>query len=53
MKASELCKSAGLKNLAELAEITGKHEQTLLRWHRQDLPFFEIVVAGAVATKRA
>ena len=51
MKASEICKEVGLKSLAELAEITGKHEQTLLRWHRDDVHFFKIVVAGAVVMR--
>lgn len=51
MTPSEQCKKAGLKSLAELCEITGVSEQTLINWHRNKPKLFAVVIAGAVAIK--
>ena len=51
MKPSEQCKSAGLKSLSELAEITKKPVQTLINWSNESPDLFEIVVLGAVLKK--
>ena len=52
MKPSEKCKLAGLKSLAELAEITGESVQTLNNWHKNKPRFFDIVLAGTIEEKR-
>jgi hypothetical protein len=49
MKASETVKSMGLKSLKQVAEITGRSEQTLIQWHKLDIYFFKIVVLGCVS----
>jgi hypothetical protein len=49
--ASEQAKLAGLKSLAELAEMVRKPPQTLRNWHRDAPELFAVVVAGAVAIK--
>ena len=51
-KPSEICKTAGLKSLAELAKATGQSEQTLIRWAKNKPRLFRVVVAGAVAIKK-
>ena len=51
MKPSEKCKTAGLKSLAELSEITGKSVQTLNNWSKADPLFFNVVVVGAAVKK--
>ena len=48
MTASEQCKAAGLKSLAELAAMVRKPPQTLRNWHRDSPELFAVVVAGAV-----
>lgn len=53
MKPSEKCKFAGLKNLNELSEMTGKHIQTLIRWDESDSIFFEIILRGAIDKKKS
>lgn len=52
MKTSEKAKTAGLKNLAELAEITGRSTQTLRNWDKDNPELFEVVLKGAVEKKR-
>jgi len=52
MTASEQCKAAGLKSLAEVAEMVRKPPQTLRNWHRDSPELFATVIAGAVALKR-
>jgi hypothetical protein len=52
MKPSEQCKQAGLNSLAELIEISGVSEQTLINWHRNKPKLFAVVVAGAVALRK-
>ena len=51
MKPSKKCKAAGLSGLAELAEITGKCQRTLINWSKADPVLFEIVLRGAWVTK--
>ncbi len=51
MKPSEKCKAAGLTGLAELVEITGKCQRTLINWSKADPLLFEIVLRGAWVTK--
>lgn len=53
MKPSEKCKSAGLKSLAELSEISGESVQTLNNWHKNKPRLFDLVLMGAVAEKLA
>ena len=52
MKTSEKAKAAGLKNLAELSEITGQSTQTLRNWDANKPELFEVVLMGA-AKKRS
>ena len=51
MKPSEKCKAAGLSGLAELVNITGKCQSTLINWDKASPLLFEIVLRGAVVTK--
>lgn len=51
MKPSGKCKAAGLTGLAELVEITGKCQRTLINWNKADPLLFQIVIRGAAATK--
>lgn len=51
MKPHEQAKAAGLKNLNELAELTGESIQTLNNWSKNKPKFFELVIAGAVSIK--
>lgn len=51
--ASDQCKAAGLKSLAEIAEMVRKPPQTLRNWHRDSPELFAVVVAGAVVIKAA
>ena len=53
MTASEQCKAAGLRSLAELSEIVRKPTQTLRNWHRDSPDLFSVVIAGAVVIKTA
>ncbi len=48
---AQLCKLAGLKSLAELAEITGSHEQTIRRWPETKPKLWAAVLLGAVKIK--
>jgi len=51
MTAAEKAKSAGLKNLAELATISGESTQTLNNWLKKRPVRFELVLKGAVVKK--
>ena len=51
MKPSELCKKAGLKSLAELAELTGESPQTLNNWHKTRPRRFMLLLLGATVFK--
>ena len=53
MKPSGKCKAAGLKSLAELAEISGESVQTLNNWYKKKPIVFDLVLRGAVAKKQA
>ena len=52
MKTSEKAKAAGLKNLAELSEITGQSPQTLGNWNKNKPELFAIVLLGAAKFKQ-
>ncbi len=51
MKPSEKCKLAGLKSLAELAELTGESVQTLNNWYKKKPRVFKFVLRGAAMEK--
>ena len=53
IKPSQKCKSAGLTGLAELVEITGKCQNTLINWSKASPAFFDLVIIGAVTVKKA
>ena len=52
-KPSEVVKQAGLKSLAELAEMSGESAQTLNNWFKRSPRRFELVLKGAVLEKTA
>ena len=49
MTASQQAKSVGLKNLAQVAEMTGQSPQTLNNWNKHKPKLFSVVLAGCVA----
>jgi hypothetical protein len=51
MKPSEQCKKAGLKSLAELAQISGESVQTLNNWHKNKPFRFDAVLESACASR--
>ncbi len=51
MKPSEKAKSAGLKSLTELAEISGESVQTLNNWSKDRPRRFELILKGVVAER--
>lgn len=51
MKTSEKAKAAGLKNLAELSELTDTSPQTLINWDKNKSKLFNVVIKGAAAIK--
>jgi len=51
VKPSEKCKAAGLKSLAELAELSGKPTRTLTDWAANQPEFFDLVLMGAVVKR--
>lgn len=46
MTPSQQAKAAGLKNLSQVAELTGQSLQTLTNWQRNKPDLFRIVLAG-------
>ena len=52
MTASEAAKSAGLKSLAEVSELTGVSTQTLNNWFNEKRKLFEIVLLGCHEKKK-
>lgn len=46
---SQQAKSAGLKSLTTVSDITGVSLQTLTNWHKDKPKLFKVVVAGCVA----
>jgi hypothetical protein len=48
---SRQAKAAGLKNLAEVAQMTGRSDRTLANWCRNYPDLFAVVIAGCVALK--
>lgn len=53
MTASESAKSAGLKSLAEVSEMTKTSTQTLNNWFNHKPELFEIVLLGCHEKKKA
>ena len=53
MSPSEQCKRAGLKSLAELANISNTSTRTLINWHAHKITRFTVLLAGAVVIKAA
>lgn len=51
MTPSQKAKSAGLKNLAEVCELTGVSPQTLNNWAAEKPKLFSVVIAGCQAIK--
>ena len=50
---SECAKSAGLKSLSQISEITGISSHTLINWHRDRPKLFKVVLAGCVVIKKS
>ena len=48
VKPSEVCKSAGLKSLAELSGFSGESVQTLNNWYKSEPRRFELVLKGVL-----
>jgi hypothetical protein len=46
-----MCKEAGLKGLAELVDLTGVGDTTLIGWYKRKPQLFRIVILGAVKLK--
>lgn len=46
MTPSQQAKAAGLKNLSQVAELTGQSLQTLTNWQRNKPDLFRIVLSG-------
>lgn len=44
--ASEMVKSAGMKNLSEMADITKQSTQTLNNWFNNKRELFKVVLVG-------
>lgn len=51
MTASEEAKKVGLKNLAEVSEMTKTSYQTLINWYKDKPELFAVVVAGCAVLK--
>jgi hypothetical protein len=51
MKPSEKCKQAGLKSLAELVELYGRAERTLIDWDKNNPQQFDNAIRAAVMKK--
>ena len=51
MTAAEKAKSVGLKNLKELAEISGESTQTLNNWLNNYPVRFELILKGAIVKR--
>jgi len=49
MTPSQQAKSAGLKSLSQVSELTGQSLQTLGNWHRDKPELFRIVLLGCIA----
>ena len=52
MTPSEKCKAAGMNSLKEVAEMTGKHEGTIINWHRNEPKLLDIVLLGCYEKKK-
>ena len=51
MTASQKAKTAGLKNLAEMCELSGQSFQTLNNWFNDKPELFNMVLLGCAVTK--
>lgn len=51
MTPAKQVKAAGLKSLAEVAEMTGQYRQTLDSWAVQKPELFRVILAGCMAIK--
>ena len=51
MKPSEVCKSVGLKSLAELSAFSGESVQTLNNWYKNYPRRFELILKGVMFEK--
>ena len=51
MKPSEKCKTAGLKSLAELSDISDESVQTLNNWSKKEPRRFELILKGVMFEK--
>lgn len=51
MTPSQHAKSSGLKNLAEVCDLTGVSPQTLNNWFSEKPKLFAVVIAGCQAIK--
>ncbi len=51
MKPSEQCKKAGLSSLKKMSKMTGKSEQTLINWFKNDRLTFDILLLGCQLRK--
>jgi len=49
MSASKQAKSAGLKSLAQVAEMTRQSPVTLTNWHKNKPELFAVVIGGCVS----
>lgn len=48
MTPSQQAKTAGLKSLSQVSELSGVSVQTLINWHRDKPRLFDIVLLGCV-----
>ena len=53
MTAANEARAAGLGSLAAVARMTGKTQQCLRNWHRDNRELFDIIIAGCKARKAA
>ena len=51
MKPSEKCKAAGLKSLAELVQLSGRAQRTLIDWANNGPTQFDNAIRAAVVKK--
>ena len=51
IKPSDQCKIAGLDSLKELVELSGRHRDTIRRWHKHKPELFNAALKAAVLKK--
>ncbi len=52
MTAAQAAKSAGLKSLAVVSELSGVSRQTLDNWYKNKRKLFDIVILGCLEIKK-